>query len=145
VLKGSLLCRAHRARYAVHGLKGSWVKEGLDPQEASIMGGDMPVYPRASEAAAAGGSTVLASAPAPAEGTGGTEDDPWGVLTDIDGDRRSTPAAVGSYHYLYDSLYDSIVNGAPPFISGTNSVAVIRLIDMAYESSKLGQVLQVST
>jgi predicted dehydrogenase len=33
----------HRLRFAVHGMQGSWIKHGVDPQEAAIVGGARPM------------------------------------------------------------------------------------------------------
>lgn len=123
ILKGSLLCLDHDIRYMVHGRKGSWVKKGVDLQEERIMSGNMPTYP-----------------------TGCVQREPehlWGTLTGLDGSRILTPTSVSSYHFLYDSLYSSIIDCTRPFISGANVIAVIKLINMAFESSRLGAVLPV--
>lgn len=42
VLHGTLLAVAETARYIVHGCHGSYVKYGIDPQEAKLKAGHMP-------------------------------------------------------------------------------------------------------
>lgn len=39
ILHASKLAADHRLRFAVHGTAGSWIKHGLDPQEAAIVAG----------------------------------------------------------------------------------------------------------
>ena len=70
-------------------------------------------------------------------------DDEVGYLTDTNGNKRKTPLIHSSYHELYNSIYNSIVNNFPPFITGAECIAVIQLIELAYESSKTGEVLPV--
>ena len=134
ILKGSLLCRDNDIRYMVHGLRGSWIKKGVDPQEARIMAGELPVY------LGPEGSDVR---PDTAESLHEPKE-LWGTFTAIDGFKTETRPVLGSYQYLYDSIFDSIINGAAPFMSAEAAVAVMELIELAFESSKTGSVLPVS-
>lgn len=45
ILHGSKLVADHGLRFAVHGLRGSWIKQGTDVQEAAILAGRPPVGP----------------------------------------------------------------------------------------------------
>lgn len=141
ILKGSLLCRDHALRYAIHGMTSSWVKEGMDTQEAHLMTGELPEYfTRESEAGRVGGT----------EGYGREPENQWGLLTSPASEgchsdvTSRTPPVRGSYHYFYDSVYDSIVQGAPPAVSAADAVAVLRLIEIARQSSAEGRVLPFS-
>ena len=67
----------------------------------------------------------------------------WGILKADDGSKKKTKPIVGSYQFVYDSLYDTITRGAAPFVSAENAVAVIEIIEMAFESSRSGSVLYV--
>ena len=67
----------------------------------------------------------------------------WGVLTDDSGD-HVTPPEFGSYHLIYDGIYDAIVSGSQPPVTSTEIITLIKLLDLARESSRLGQVLDVS-
>ena len=42
VLRSSKLVVANDLRFAVHGTRGSWIKHGIDPQEAAIVAGRRP-------------------------------------------------------------------------------------------------------
>lgn len=66
----------------------------------------------------------------------------WGVLTDDNGD-HVTPPEFGSYHLIYDGIYDAIVAGVQPPVTSTEIITLIKLLDLARESSRLGQVLDV--
>ncbi|HEX8484076.1 oxidoreductase [Sphingomonas sp.] len=42
ILHASKLVADHRLRFAVHGTQGSWIKHGIDPQEAATLAGERP-------------------------------------------------------------------------------------------------------
>lgn len=135
ILKGSLLCRDHDIRYMVHGLNGSWIKKGVDPQESRLMMGVVPQYLTNDLK----GAREFSDAHRPF-----CEDESlWGQLKKFDGSVVKTPPCIGSYQLLYDSIYDSIVNRAPAFIGEDNIIAVIELIELAYQSSKSGAVMSL--
>mmetsp|Transcript_23109 Transcript_23109/g.33855 ORF Transcript_23109/g.33855 Transcript_23109/m.33855 type:complete len:596 (-) Transcript_23109:38-1825(-) len=135
ILKGSLLCVDHRIRYMIHGSEGSWRKEGMDTQEAELMSGKLPDY-RAAQITEKGQldkDTI----------TYGCEPEgQWGELTTADGSKSKTPPRIGSYHILYDEFYDCVVHGKTPHVDPYVAVIVLRIIEVAKESSRLGQVLQ---
>jgi predicted dehydrogenase len=148
ILKGSLLCRNNALRYMIHGTNGSWIKEGTDTQEAHLMTGKLPEYIPARESEAGEGDADAGV------GYGSEPADQWGVLTLVadrsiagasatDGLQR-TPPVRGSYHHLYDGLYRSIVHGAPPVVDASVAVAVLRVIEIARQSSAEGRVLPFS-
>lgn len=161
VVKGSLLARDSFDRYLIHGKKGSWRKGGLDTQESSLIAGNLPTYPveyGPSESASAATAAVSSSSvsltasasvfPTASDSGSSTRygvepKNQWGVFTDSDGMQHATPSEAGSYHLLYDSLYEAIVHKAAPFMSGDEAVTVMRIIDLAHESSELGQVLRL--
>ncbi|MFN8343150.1 MAG: Gfo/Idh/MocA family oxidoreductase [Cyclobacteriaceae bacterium] len=85
VVKSSYLVREAGPQYAVHGVTGSYVKFGIDPQEQALIEGRMP------------------------EGDDwGIEPEPyWGTLhTEIDGKviRTKHPTERGDYRGYYDNL-----------------------------------------
>ena len=73
-----------RPRFAVHGSAGSYVKYGLDPQEAQLKAGLTPKDPGF-------GITGLA-----------------GVLTRPDGSREDVPTERSNYTVFYSLVADSI-------------------------------------
>jgi predicted dehydrogenase len=136
ILKGSLLCRDHRVRYMIHGTHGSWTKRGVDVQEAYLGSGERL-------------TTYLT--PAVLEGTVPLpESHPrepreiWGEFTSVDGSVTITEPEIASYQMVYDSLYESIVHQKPSFVAGNTAITVVRLLELAYESSRTGQVLHFS-
>eukprot|EP01034_Spumella_vulgaris_P028911 gene28911-35864_t len=137
ILKGSLLSRDHAIRYMIHGSDASWTKTGVDTQEPQLLAGAMPEYFPAGEVQSAEdihSETVE---------YGCEPGSQWGTLTTDVATR--TPPVRGSYHFLYDALYDQIVNKTAPAVDVNLSVAVLRIIELARESSTQGRVLQYVT
>ena len=135
ILKGSLLCRNHRIRYMIHGKKGSFIKHGVDPQEAALITGLAPPY--ISPEVRAG------DAPHPSPCVLEPVDN-WGYLTDAEGLETRVQSKLGSYQFVYDSIYESVVAGSPPFVDGSTAIAVMRIIELAKESSRTRSVLPVT-
>ena len=137
ILKGSLLCVDHKLRYMVHGTKGSWIKRGIDTQEAYLMTGQLPVY-RPPDSSTDDSSDY------------GREDpSQWGVLSVPGSDEVRTPAAVGSYHAIYDDLYQRIVGITDDHALNSTDidmvpVVVLKVIELAKLSSRTGQVVDFS-
>ncbi len=114
-LKAGMLVREPGPRYLIHGTKGSFIKSGEDPQEAKLRAGEMPT-----------------------EGLGKEPEDIYGLLhTEIDGKlvKKTVPSEVGDYRLFYDDLYQTIVNDAPLKITPEEATNVIKLIELAEESS----------
>jgi predicted dehydrogenase len=74
ILHASTMVAAHGLRFAVHGTHGSWIKHGLDPQEAALKAGGRPSAsdwghdPEPGVLTAAPGAPPLAAPPAPLNG-----------------------------------------------------------------------------
>lgn len=136
ILKGSLLCRDHRVRYMVHGTRGSWTKRGVDVQEA-YMGSGERLATYLTPAVIEGKVPVPESHPTEPR-------EIWGELTSLDGAVTTTEPEIGSYQMVYDSLYESIVHQKPSFVAGNTAITVVKLLELAYESSRTGQVLSFS-
>jgi scyllo-inositol 2-dehydrogenase (NADP+) len=142
IVKGSLLCRDNDLRYVVHGAQGSWIKTGVDTQETHLMSGALPKY-------RPGDSSAHQKEGAHVHNEFGVEpEDQWGRLTvnNSTGEgpmviTSQTPPVRGSYHYLYDSLYHAIAEGAPPAVDPQTAVAVLRIIELARQSCAEGRVL----
>jgi scyllo-inositol 2-dehydrogenase (NADP+) len=115
-LHSSMLVREMGPRYMLHGTKGSFIKYGDDPQEDLLKAGHLPV------------------------GVDWGKEDPsiYGLLhTEIDGKiiRESYPTLQGSYAGYYANLHDSIRKGASLKETPEDGYRVIRLIELAFESS----------
>ena len=118
-LRSSSLIAAPRARFAVHGTGGSYLKHGLDPQEAKLKEGMDPRDP------AFGVDSV--------EGTFSTPDNPM----------ESVPTHAGNWRAFYDAVADAILDGAPPPVAPRDAREGLALISLARQSAKLGQRLPV--
>lgn len=149
ILKGSLLAKDHGLRYMVHGDHGSWMKVGVDTQEEALMHGTLPTYPP--DVPSSG--DLLPEYPIGSEASthevsyGSEPRNQWGVLTTTSPANPTsstivlTPPVAGSYHLLYDELHARIVHGVKPAVDPMVSVTVLRIIELARQSSREGRVL----
>ena len=116
-LHASMLVREMGPRYMIHGTKGSFVKYGDDPQEELLKAGQLPV-----------GKEWGKEVPSL-----------YGLLhTEMEGKiiREPYPTLQGSYASYYANLYKSIKKGASLQETPEDGYWVIRLIELAFESSK---------
>lgn len=116
-LHSSMLVREMGPRYMIHGTKGSYIKSGEDPQEELLKAGVFPSGP-----------------------DWGKEDpSSFGLIhTEINGSvvREIYPSMQGGYEKYYDNLMASIKNGAPLRETPQDGYNVIRLIELAMQSSQ---------
>lgn len=108
----NLVCKAG-PRFILHGDRGSFVKHGLDGQEAALKVGVRPGMP--------------------GWGEGPREDD--GMLTSSDGGEVRVPTMRGSYELYYHGIWESIRNGAPPPVTAAEGRDVIRVLEAAARSA----------
>jgi predicted dehydrogenase len=118
-LRCSTLVVEPRPRFAVHGTDGSFVKYGLDPQEAQLKAGMDP------------------------RDDGFGVDPVNGTLAFGDGARGEVPSERGNYLAFYEGVGDAIAGNAPPPIDPTDARAGLMLIDLARRAAVLGQRLQL--
>ncbi len=128
----SMLAADPAPRFRVQGTLGSYVKHGLDPQEAAMLGGARPEDLGSAkawlpEAEAAWGTLTIA--PDPAEP---------GKL-----DRSKVATEVGDYRQFYANVRDAIRGGAPLVVSAEDGYRTIRLLELAIEASDHGHTLPV--
>ena len=119
-LAASTLIAEPRPRFVVHGDAGSFVKFGLDPQEAQLKRGADPRD----------------------EGFG--VDDRDGTLTDPAGARTTVPTENGRYLTFYEGVAAAILDGAPVPVDPADARAGLMLIDLARQSSRAGRLLPVA-
>mmetsp|Transcript_101940 Transcript_101940/g.199921 ORF Transcript_101940/g.199921 Transcript_101940/m.199921 type:complete len:231 (+) Transcript_101940:1371-2063(+) len=144
ILKGSLLCVDSSMRYMIHGARGSWIKTGTDTQEAHLMTGALPPYiPKGKSKSKSSDTSTSTSA----GGYGWEPEEQWGNLAvavpSVNGSgtsivRSRTAPERGSYHHLYDDLYNSIVFHVPLLVDPLHAVTVMRIIEIARLSSRSG-------
>jgi scyllo-inositol 2-dehydrogenase (NADP+) len=113
ILGASTLVAQPGPHFAVHGDAGSFVKYGMDPQEADLKLGKA----------------------VSAEGWG--RDDPahFGTLVTAAGVREVVPTSAGSYANFYAGIAAAIIEGAPLPVSAAQGRDVIRVIELARRSA----------
>ncbi|TKK66012.1 oxidoreductase [Ilyomonas limi] len=115
-LRAGMLVREHGPHYIIHGTKGSFIKYGDDPQEAKLKAGEMP-----------------------SETLGIESEEFYGLLhTEINGAivKEYVPSQQGNFGLFYEYLYQTIANGAPLKTTPWQAYNTIKLIELAFESSK---------
>jgi scyllo-inositol 2-dehydrogenase (NADP+) len=121
ILSASTLVVAPRPRFALHGSKGSFVKFGLDPQEAMLRAG------------------------ATANDAGFGEEGPeaFGTLTIADGQPELVPSIRGDWRRYYEGVADATLDGAPPPVDPADALIGLNLIALARRSAAEGRRLTV--
>ena len=120
----SVVARVQGPRLRVLGLRGTYEKWGLDPQEEALRTGMRPAD----------------------EGWGLEPHERWGRLsTDIgnlhfDGSIETLP---GSYESYYALLRDALTSGGPPPVNPAEAVETLRVIEAAQQSAKNGTVVEL--
>lgn len=114
-LKAGMMVREQGPRYMIHGLKGSFIKYGDDPQEIPLRNNELPV----------------------GDQWGMEPEELYGLLhTEINGKpvRERVPSEQGHFGAFYTNLYETIVNGAPLVEKPEHGYNTVRIIERAYES-----------
>ena len=118
VLGASTLVMDPRPRLALHGTGGSFVKHGLDPQEAALKAGADP------------------------HGAGEDAPEHYGTLTTEAGSER-VPTEPGRYLSFYEAVIAAIRDGAPPPVDPAEARDGLHIIELARRSSEEGRKLSV--
>ena len=121
-LKGSLLVRELGPRYILHGTEGSFIKYGLDTQEEDLKKHISPL----------------------SENWGIEPKESWGLLNTNINDihfEGKIETEAGCYKNYFDNIYDAIVDGKPLDVNPEEARNVIRIIELAYESSAAKKVV----
>lgn len=116
-LMAGLLAREAGPRYLLHGTQGSFIKYGLDPQEEALKQGKSPLEPD----------------------WGVESSDRWGKLNStLQGlhVESKIETQVGNHQGYYDDIYDAIINKREPAVKPVHARNIIRVIELALESSK---------
>ena len=123
LLRSTMLACEAGPRFVLHGTKGSYVKHGLDPQEEALARGETP-----------------------RDSSWGSEpEESWGTLTlaqdgTVTGKKVATEA--GDYRRYYENVRDAILSGAPPDVTPRQALTVMRLLELARESSRQRRTLE---
>ena len=112
ILHASKLAAEHSLRFAVHGTGGSWIKHGIDPQEAATVAGETP-------GGAAWGHDLVE-----------------GLLTRAGERPAAVPNAQGDYRLFWNTLADAVRGeGANP-VPASDAIAVMELLDAGLRSAE---------
>lgn len=120
IIKSSYLVKEPGPQYILHGVDGSFVKYGIDPQEQALKEGKVP-----------GGADW------------GTEDESlWGILNVAEG-RRKVETIAGNYLQFYENIFQAVRNNHPLEVKAEEAREVIRIIEACYESNKQHRAIKV--
>lgn len=121
--KATVISRIIGPRFIVHGMQGSFVKYGLDPQEDALKSGKLPVNEGAQ--------------------WGQENKEAWGQIDTEVNDVHVTgkiETIPGNYLLYYESVYDAIVNGKELAVKPEEAAMIIKLIELAQVSNEKGGV-----
>lgn len=114
VLHAGSLAADHRLRFTVHGTRGSYLKHGLDVQEAQLRSGMVP-------------------------GTPGWGYDPLQGEKTTCPDGHARHEAIrnlsGDYRQYYLGIRDAVLHGQPLPVNAHEALEVMRILELAVESS----------
>ncbi|MGE5313175.1 MAG: Gfo/Idh/MocA family oxidoreductase [Acidobacteriota bacterium] len=115
-LRSTYLARELGPRYTLHGTLGSFLKYGMDIQEAALTEGLLP------------GTPDWGREPEAQRGLLHTERNGSVV-------REFFETLPGNYMAFYDSVYETLVHGAPVAVRAEEALDVIRIITAVHQSA----------
>jgi len=121
-IKSTYVAREPIPGYVIHGSKGTFIKPKTNIQEEALQRGEIP----------------------DSVGWGREPESEWGLLhTEIDGKvvREMVPSLPGRYMEYYEGIYHAIRLQQPLPVSAEEGLAVIKIIEAAYESNAAKKVL----
>ncbi|RYZ74919.1 MAG: oxidoreductase [Lysobacteraceae bacterium] len=124
VLHAGSLVAGNGLRFAVHGSAGSFIKHGLDPQEAALRSGATPGQPgwgRDPQPGWLHPATAAGGSPAPAT--------PLAAMAGTDGD----------YRRYYQAMHSAITAGRPPPVGIDEAVQLMELLEAGLLSAAQGR------
>jgi scyllo-inositol 2-dehydrogenase (NADP+) len=124
ILTAGMLVKDPGPRYIIHGIIGSFVKYGIDPQEDELRKGILP----------------------DSEAWGIEEPDKWGLITIDYADMNvhgSVETEPGNYMEFYNNVYNVLTKKAVMVIKPAEARNVIRIIELARESSAKKKEIKV--
>ena len=122
LLRSSMLACDNGLRMVLRGTEGTYVKHGLDPQEERLARGETPVGPD----------------------WGREAPEHWGQLTLATNDgllRERVETEAGDYRRYYENVRDGVQGNAALAVTAHQALDVIRLLELALESSRLGRTV----
>ncbi|MDV6250355.1 oxidoreductase [Vibrio sp. EA2] len=122
IVHGDLFSAGPNKRFTLKGTGGSFEKLGLDPQEPRLIEGISPIEPSWADE---------------------TPDD-YGYFYNAD-NREAVVTEQGGYQHYFLQMADAIRNNTAPPVSAEDALWNIKLIELAMESSRLGQKLPIKS
>jgi scyllo-inositol 2-dehydrogenase (NADP+) len=120
LLSASTLAAAPRPRFAIYGTLGSFVRYGLDPQEAQLKDGADPL--------------------SPAFGV----DQERGCFMSPDGDRELIQTCPGEYLSFYEQVADAVLSDGAVPVAPDEALEVMGIIELAKQSAREGRRIHVT-
>ena len=122
----SAVARIAGPRMRISGLRGTYERWGLDPQEDALRTGMRPGDPE----------------------WGLEPREKWGRLSTEIGDIHidsTVDMLPGAYERYYELLRDALISGGPPPVDPADAVATLRIIEAAQQSAQSNSIIQLST
>ena len=123
-LKASYLVRQPGPAYVLHGVNGTFVKHGLDPQEDALNRGLTP------------GTEGWGSDPEALYGTSNSDISGLHFMGRIE-------TIPGNYQAYYNELYHAIRFGKPAPVQAFEALNVIRVIEAAVRSNEINRIVEL--
>ena len=124
VLTAGMMVKSKGPRFILDGSKGSFSKWGLDPQEAGLKAGNMPV----------------------GDEWGVDDQKNWGTLgigEAVPQELIRIPTQAGNYMGFYDNIYEVMFKNKPQAVLPRQARDVIFIIEKAFESNKTGRTIKI--
>ncbi len=123
ILHASALTASPAPRFVLHGTAGSFVKYGLDTQEAALKRGERP-------------------------GAAGWGDDPLHGIVSLGRDDQITSAChrtlPGDYTVYYAAMRDAILLGTPPPVTAASACDAMEIIELGLQSARTGVLVKLA-
>ena len=123
-LTAGMLMKEPIASFVLHGTNGSFIKQGIDPQEDQLRSGMWVTD----------------------ADYGFDKPENYGTLT-LDKNSETTKETIetlqGNYKYYFDAVADSIRNQTAPPVSPTENLLVIQILEAAYQSNAENRVINL--
>jgi predicted dehydrogenase len=120
-VKASYLMCEPEPRFMIHGTEGSYIKFGVDKQEALLKQGVSPI----------------------AADWGIETEDEWGWLHTEKGGKKRYPSQRGHYIEFYETIYHALRLGEPSPTSARDVLPCIRVLEASEESSRTHKVIVI--
>jgi predicted dehydrogenase len=121
ILRSSIMAVVPRPRFILHGSRGSFRKELIDPLEGMLRRGELP-----------GGESWNVE-----------PESNWGLATYARGEElvQERIQSQGDWRSFYAGVRDAILGKAAPPVTSNQMLDVMRAIELAQESNRVGQKL----